>query len=192
MKGSNAGASSNGHGAGNGHGGKKPVCKKRMMLSKGSEDGSDDDNFNFGGSGSEDDEDDEYSHGSDCNCGGSDNDDYGDEGDFEGDLNDDEEEAAPLSLEDAMISMKQTQDFLVSQISKLEVEIDKCKKARGPQAKKMKERVTVLGSKVEHSRALKAKVSEIHSELMKGVLPEANANILRNLRGYLTEFINAV
>jgi hypothetical protein len=36
--------------------------------------------------------------------------------------------------------VKQTQDFLVEQIAKLETEIDKCKKARGATMKKMKER----------------------------------------------------
>ena len=103
MKGGEAGASSNGHGAGNGHGGKRPVCKKRMAMERGSDEGSDDDNFNYGESDSEDDE---FSHGSDCHCGGFDNDDYGDEGDLEGEINEGEEGEAPLTIEDVMFSMK--------------------------------------------------------------------------------------
>lgn len=89
-----------------------------------------------------DDEDDEYSHGSDCNCGGGD---LGDD-DLEGEYGaEDEEEGgaqeeADLTTEDAMICLKQAQDFLVTYIAKLDQEIEKCKKARGPQAKKMKER----------------------------------------------------
>ena len=35
--------------------------------------------------------------------------------------------------------MKSSLDLLIQLISKLEMEIDKCKKARGPQMKKMKE-----------------------------------------------------
>ena len=52
--------------------------------------------------------------------------------------------------------------------------------------------MTSLGLKVEHARGLKAKVSEIHSSLMKGVLPEANVDLMKSLKVYLADYINAV
>ena len=61
--------------------------------------------------------------------------------------------------------MKSALDLLIQLISKLEMEIDKCKKARGPQMKKMKDRVTLLGGKVDHARSLKAKIDEILNAL---------------------------
>ena len=69
-----------------------------------------------------------------------------------------EEEDEGLSNEDAMLSMKQTHDFFVQLVAKLETEIDKCKKARGPNMKKMKERITIVCAKVDYARILKAKV----------------------------------
>jgi hypothetical protein len=74
----------------------------------------------------------------------------------------------------------------VNLIAKLETEIDKCKKARGPQMKKMKERQAVLAPRVEHARSVKAKLAEIHALVSKGVL---EGSIVRSLRGCLNDFM---
>jgi len=42
-----------------------PICKKRLALGSDDDESPNEDNF-------DDEEDDEYSHGSDCNCGGED------------------------------------------------------------------------------------------------------------------------
>lgn len=102
------GAAANGDRAG-------PICKKRMAMDSDDENSPNEDDFS-------DDEDDEYSHGSDCNCGG---DDLGDDDDLEGDYGAEEEDAndtleVALSTEDAMICLKQAQDFIVTQIAKLD------------------------------------------------------------------------
>lgn len=52
--------------------------------------------------------------------------------------------------------------------------------------KKMKERQAVLAPRVEHARSIKAKLAEIHALLCKGVI---EGSIVRNLRGYLNDFM---
>lgn len=145
----------NSKGLGGAHG-QGPRCKKRMAAELGSGDEAGED-FNYGG----EDSNDEFDHGSDCNCAGSDNEDD-DEVDFgDDDLGQDEDDEV-LSTEEAIASMRGFLEFFTQLVSKLEGEIDKCKKARGPNVKKMKERASILGVKVEHARILKAKLSDIH------------------------------
>jgi hypothetical protein len=69
---------------------------------------------------------------------------------------------------------------------KLESEIEKCKKARGPNVKKMKERTTLLGAKVDHARVTKGKISDVHTALLKG---SADGHLVRNLKLHLADFI---
>lgn len=85
-----------------------------------------------------------------------------------------------------MQSLKNAHDFIVQLISKLENEIDKCKKARGPNMKKMKERTTILGAKVDYARTLKAKISEISTALGKGQVSGPQIN---SLKEHLTEYM---
>jgi hypothetical protein len=132
------------------------------------------------------DDDDEYSHGSDCNCAGdSDNDDdeYGEDDDLE---NQGEQEDEGISMEEAIFTMKQLVDQLAQLIGRLEGEIDKCKKARGPQMKKMKDRVPLLGTKVDHARVIKAKVEEIHIGLVKDQL---EPSIIVSLKLALADYL---
>ena len=89
-------------------------------------------------------------------------------------------------MEEAIFNMKQAVDQIVQLIGRLEGEIDKCKKARGPQMKKMKDRVPLLGAKVDHARGLKAKVDEIHLGLVKEQLePSIVVNLKLALADYL-------
>lgn len=88
-----------------------------------------------------------------------------------------------------MICLKQAQDFIVTQIAKLDLEIEKCKKARGPQAKKMKDKQTLLSTKVDQVRVLKGKISEIHSALSNCI---CEGSLIRNLKALITDLMNVV
>jgi len=102
----------------------EPRCKRRLALEAlGSDEEEDMPDY---------DDDDEYSHGSDCNCAGdSDNDDdeYGEDDDLE---NQGEQEDEAISMEEAVFTVRQLVDQLAQLIGRIEGEIDKCKKARGP------------------------------------------------------------
>ena len=141
--------------------GKKPLCRKRMIAEDklpGEEiQGSDDELNDF-------DYDDEFDHGSDCNCAGSDND---DDDDYQNDINDygQEKQDDGITTEEANSFLKGAIEFFANQIAKIETEIDKCKKSRGPNMKKMKERQTILGVKVDHARVVKAKIVEIYQNI---------------------------
>ena len=60
-----------------------------------------------------------------------------------------------MTKEEAAKFLAQSHDQLVNYIVRVELDIEKCKKARGPNLKKMKERAVLLTHKVEHVRISK-------------------------------------
>lgn len=66
-----------------------------------------------------------------------------------------------MTGEEAAKVLTQAHDLLLNYIVRVEIEVEKCKKVRGPNLKKMKDRATQLALKVDHARKMKSSVNKI-------------------------------